>query len=108
IPSHPDLTIVTGDLVIAGNTHLTSLDGLDHLREIGGSFLIQGNSALDDLSAVGGIKRAGEVRLIGNDALHDLAGLSPFVDIDTVLTISNNAGLTSLAGLDNLRTTTRT
>jgi len=32
MPAHPDLRIVTGDLVIAGNSNLTSLAGLDQLR----------------------------------------------------------------------------
>jgi hypothetical protein len=108
IPRHPDLRIITGDLVVAGNPNLTSLAGIDQLHEIGGSYLIQGNDALNDIGALGGLARANSIEIVGNDALRDLAGLSSFIDIDTSITISNNAGLTSLAGLDNLRTTTRT
>ncbi len=108
IPARPDLQIVTGDVVIAGNTELTTLAGLSGLREIGGTFLVQGNDALVDIAAIGGVKRVGGIQLIGNDALIDLAGLSTLTDIDASLSISNNAGLSSLAGLDNLRTTTRT
>jgi hypothetical protein len=108
IPALPDLQIITGDLVIAGNPSLSSLDGLDHVREIGGGYFVQSNDALTDVSALAQVKRSNSIQLIGNDALTDLAGLEPFVDIGTVLVIANNANLTSLAGLDNLRTTTKT
>lgn len=107
-PGRLDLQIVTGDLVIAGNPNLTSLAGLDQVREVGGGYLIQSNDALADISALGLLKRASSLQLIGNDGLVDLAGLEPFVDIHSVLVIANNANLASLAGLHNLRTTTRT
>lgn len=108
IPAHPDLQIITGDLVIAGNPNLTSLDGLGQLRELGGTYLIQGNDALVSLGALGALKRAAGIQVTGNDGLRDLSGLEAFVDIDTNLVVSNNASLASLAGLDNLRTTTKT
>lgn len=107
IPPRPDLQIVTGSLVIAGNPNLTSLDGLGAVREIGLSYLIESNDALADISALGALKRAGGIQLTGNDALRDLAGLETLIDIDTVLLISNNANLVSLAGLENLQTTTK-
>jgi len=106
IPDHSDLRTVTGDLVIAGNPQLTSLDGLGQLRELGGTYVIQSNDSLSDISALGQLNRATSIQLIGNDALQDLAGLEPLVDIDMSLVITNNAALRSLTGLDHLRTTT--
>jgi hypothetical protein len=107
IPPRPDLQIVTGALVIAGNPRLTSLDGLAQVRQVGGGYLIQSNDALTDIAALGAIKRAGGIQLTGNDALRDLSGLETLVDIDTVLLISNNASLVSVAGLAQLQTTTK-
>lgn len=108
IPRHPDLRIITGDLVVAGNPNLTSLDGIDQVRELGGSYVIQSNDSLTDVSALASLARASGIQLIGNDALPDLRGLEALVDINTSILVSNNSGLVSLAGLDNLRTTTAT
>lgn len=102
-----NLEIVTGDLVIAGNNALTTLDGLTHLREVGRKVLVQVNPELADVGALGGIERADEVSLVGNDALTDLVGLEAMVHLRTTLTITNNGGLRSLAGLDNLLTASR-
>lgn len=103
-----DLHAVTGDVVIAGNPALTSLDGLRNLEEVGDTYLIQGNDRLADLSALGGVHRAAQISIVGNDALTDLAGLERLVDLRSVLTIASNASLTSLAGLDHLVTASRT
>lgn len=103
-----DLAIVTGDLVIAGNDALRSLDGLEKLREVGGIIHIQVNDSLVDIGALGGLKRVDEISIVGNDALLDLTGLETFVDLHASLTIKSNASLRSLAGLDSLVTSNRT
>lgn len=108
LPPLPDLEIVTGAVVIAGNRALTSLDGLAALREIGRSYLIQSNASLVDVAALGGLRRADTISIVGNDALVDLAGLETWVDVHWGLIVTSNGQLASLRGLDNLASSTRT
>jgi hypothetical protein len=103
LPALPDLVVVTGNVVIAGNSALQTLDGLTSLAEVGKRYVVQGNDALVDISALGSLRRfSGGIGIIGNDALVDLSGLESFVTIDGGLQIANNGGLTSLHGLENL------
>ncbi len=39
VPDLPDLGIVTGGIVVAGNPNLTDLDGLGAMRRVGGTYL---------------------------------------------------------------------
>lgn len=104
IPALPELATVTGEVVIAGNSDLTTLDGLSALRTIGQSYLIQGNDSLVDIAALASLDRVLSIFLVGDNALPDLAGLSTLTSLDTKLTISNNRGLTSLHGLEGVLT----
>ncbi|HEV7557911.1 MAG TPA: hypothetical protein VGO00_20735 [Kofleriaceae bacterium] len=99
-----DLETVTGGVVVVGNQNLTSIDGLGHLREIGGTYLVQGNPALANVHGMSAITRAQQISIVGNDALPDLTGLEGLKDTRIQLTISNNGSLASLTGLDNLTT----
>lgn len=103
-----DLQTITGDIVIAGNGELTSLSGLRNLAQVGDTYLVQGNDKLADIAAIGGLRRAAQITIVGNDGLTDLSGFESFVDLHSLLTIANNGNLTSLSGLDNLTTTSRT
>lgn len=102
-----DLESVTGGITIAGNTELTSLDGLQRLRAIGGVYAVQGNDTLGDIDALGNLEEAASVLIVGNDSLVDLTGLETWVDIQHQISISNNASLQSLHGLENLLTTSK-
>ena len=102
-----DLETVTGDVVIAGNPELQSLDGLRNLREVGRRVHIQVNDSLTDVGALGSLRRCAEISIVGNDALTDLVGLEGFVNLNSAIAITSNASLRSLAGLDNLTTSSR-
>ena len=102
----PSLEIVTGDIVVAGNPELTSLDGLASLRNVGRRALVQGNPVLSDLGSLGMLDRAVGLTIIGNDSLTDLRGLEGLTDSRINLNITNNGELVSLAGLENMTSST--
>jgi hypothetical protein len=60
-----------------------------------------------DVGAIGQLTRFGDISIVGNDALMDVAGLESFTEIDGGIEISNNSALTSLHGLENLTRGTR-
>jgi len=101
-PATPDLQIVTGNVIIAGNAPLFSLDGFTGLTQVGSKYIAQGNDSLVDIGAIGALTRFGSIAIVGNDALVDLSGLETFTEIDGGLQVSNNSSLTSLHGLENL------
>jgi len=104
IPALSDLRTVTRDVVIAGNSNVTSLDGFVALRRIGHSYLIQGNDALNDVSSLAELDDAMSISLVGNDSLANLDGFSTLNTLKHYLSVSNNSSLTSLHGLDNVFT----
>jgi hypothetical protein len=103
-----DLQTVTGDVVVAGNEQLTSLDGIGSIRDLGRGYLLQGNPQLTSLGALGNIRTASQISIVANDGLADLHGLESIIDTTAGITIANNNALASLAGLDNLTSATHT
>lgn len=101
------LSIVTGDIVIAGNQNLTSLAGLSGLTAIGDTYLVQGNPGMSDLTALAHLDRVRQIRIVGNNGLTDLHGLEDITTLHADLFVTNNANLASLSGLDNLTATSR-
>jgi len=104
LPSLPELQTVTGEVVVAGNANLTSLDGFLALTEVGQSYLIQSNAALTDISSIAQLDKVLSIWIVGNDALQDLAGLSSLNALHTGISVSNNGGMTSLHGFENIVT----
>ena len=97
-----DLSIVTGDIVVAANADLASLEGLGALREVGGTYLIQGNDALTSLAGLGSIERAQALVVVGNNSLVDLSGVEQLDRVRRRIRVTNNPVLTALTGLENL------
>jgi hypothetical protein len=106
IPSLPELHTVTGGVTVAGNPDLTSLAGLGGVREIGQSYLIQGNDSLGDIAQLASLDTVLSIFIVGNDGLQNLAGFSSLHQLNTKLTVANNPNLSSLQGLDNVVTAT--
>jgi hypothetical protein len=104
IDDRPDLTVVTGDLVIARNPGLPSLAALGHVKYVGGQLVVQSNDALTDLAGLTAVVRADALRIVGNSALMSLTGLEHVNHFGGEIQIENNGALTSLAGLHNLTT----
>ncbi|MFP2930429.1 hypothetical protein ACLESO_35570 [Pyxidicoccus sp. 3LG] len=106
----PGLVSIEGELSIQSNAnlHRVSLTGLRHVRE---GLDVSGNRVLDTLELGG----AGERRLsvetdlevTSNDGLRNLGGLR-FVAPSRHLTVSGNAALEAIEGLDRLTALTGT
>lgn len=87
-----------------GNQALTSLNGLQELRRVGGWLTIQddfSDPGVATLAGLSGLRQVGALELTSN-ALTDLHGLEALEDIG-VLYVSSASALASLSGLENVR-----
>jgi hypothetical protein len=94
-----------------GNPTLTSLNGLQNLRFIGGSFLLRNNDLLTDLSGLDNLQAVGLSFSIGgsytrggNRGLTSLGGLGSLEYIGEAFAIDGNPLLKSIQGLNKLKT----
>ena len=111
-----NLTYIPGDLEIGayynqnfhGNPSLINLAGFDNLDSIGGSLHFFLNSSLQDLTALGNLKkidanlRVGGIWYGGNNSLTRLTGMENLVSVGGGLHVVTNTSLEDLSGLDNL------
>jgi hypothetical protein len=95
---------VTGNLYIYNNSSLTSLNGLNNLKKIGG-LTISSNPLLESLIPLGNIQgdNLQSLDIYLNPSLIDLQGLEGIKCTNDFTTVQNNTNLQSLQGLDNLR-----
>jgi hypothetical protein len=93
--------MVTGHVAVAGNPQLGTLDGLDRIRTVGGTYLVQGNDLLADLTPIATLAR-GDLSVIANEHLFDLFGLDAMTRAPGAILIAGNPELASLDGLDHL------
>jgi hypothetical protein len=98
-----DVIEVQGDLVIREMPALTSMQGLENLREVSGLVDISLNAALVGLDGLGRLDRAGNLKIFRNPVLQDLEGLPSLRTVDVQLVLSDLPALTSIAGLSALR-----
>jgi hypothetical protein len=108
-------TFTVGNTVyFYGDTAVTTLTGLDGLREVPHHLVLYDLPALGDLSALANVERIGaNVRIGGCDALVDLTGLDALAEVGGSLEVGMQVswgwgeadpGLVSLDGLGALRT----
>lgn len=83
---------------IAGETSLTTLAGLDGLVSVGDLMIVSGNPRLRSIAGLGSLRAAGDLWLTGNEALDDLTGLPPEIEIGG-LALHDLPSLTQLSGL---------
>ncbi|HUT76455.1 MAG TPA: hypothetical protein VM285_02150 [Polyangia bacterium] len=101
---------VQGDFLLGcgpdpANDSLASLEGLERLAVVAGSFYIENNDAIEDLAGLENLEQAGVLYILYNDSLTSLAGLSGLVDASALI-VQTNQALAGLSGLANLRTAT--
>lgn len=96
---------IIGSLKIISNSSLTSLNGLNNLKKIGG-LLIFDNPLLESLIPLGNIQgdNLEFVNIYLNQSLLNLQGLEGIKCTNDITSIQNNSNLQSLKGLENLRT----
>jgi hypothetical protein len=108
------LTTVGDGISIDNNSNLTSLNGLNNLSSITGSFdtlgegiglKISNNDGLTSVTALGNLTSLnGNLTISSNNLLAGLQGLEGLTVINGNLSIGNNDQLTSLVGLNNITT----
>ena len=84
------------------NSDLTSLDGLEPLTEVPGELIIRGNGALASIAALRNVTHVGAFLDLEDNMISDIA-LPGLLSIDGALSILREGQLTSLHGLDTLR-----
>ncbi|MFN0217159.1 MAG: T9SS type A sorting domain-containing protein [Saprospiraceae bacterium] len=99
-----NLTFVNGEFAIIFSGGLTALTNFNKLRSLGKHLTVFGNAALSSLNGLDSIRSvAGDINLWKNDGLNDFTGLNQLDSISGSLSIGGNAGLNNLNGFDKLR-----
>ncbi len=96
---------IGGLMDIEANATLTSLDGLNNLQTIGSWVVIDENYQLISFQGLESLKSVGGFFRIGGDhyQLQNIQALANLTTVGGLLSIVGNAKLTSLSGLDNLK-----
>lgn len=92
-----------GYVIIRGNEALADLDGLSNVDASLSALEIENNPVLENLHGLGGIAGAvsGNLRIVNNDSLIDLAGLQGLTSAG-ILRITDNDNLLNIDALTNL------
>jgi len=96
------LESVNSSLHISDNPKLETADGLERLREVGGSIVFGSNAALVDTDSLLGIQSVGSIAIVSNPALEWIEWLRVVQDLGW-LVIEDNDALVSLDSLSSLR-----
>lgn len=100
------LTFVELDLLLVGNPALASLQGLNAILQVPPRVEIENNIALLDLDGLSGLAAPGDktiIRIANNPRLSKLGPWSHWIDGLGELHVISNPVLSTLAGLENLR-----
>jgi hypothetical protein len=93
------LTTVGGDLVVAHNPALPSVEGLDQLTSVGGDLVFADLGALEALSGLRGLATvAGSVRVVDNPVLRGVEGFLGLAVTDKALEVARNPSLVAVDG----------
>ena len=98
------LTSIGGNIVITGNTELTSLNGLENITSVGGALILVANNAKLTNLVISCSSYAGSINIDTNPALTNLSGLENLTSIGNNFVITHNSALTNLDSLKNLKT----
>lgn len=98
-----NITVLEERLGIIDNDGLTNLNELAGLTQIG-TLIIASNIALSNIQALSKITSLTGLQVVLNSAMTDLQGLENVTTINGQVLILQNEGLTSLNGLDGLKT----
>ena len=92
---------VPGDVILDDNDGLTTLRGLG-VTAIGGAFEVRNHRFLENLAGIGGVSTLGSLVVEENAGLTSLDGLEQLTTIEGAASISGNLLLERLDGLDRL------
>lgn len=91
-----------GDLVLLSNATLNSLDAFSSLHTISGNLLVDGNTALTSLHGLHNITSVEGTIFISNQSFANLTGLESLASAGGI-SIARNNSLTTLDGLESLQ-----
>jgi len=95
------LKSISGSLIIENNPQLINLHGLNSLVQINNNLFIHQNSALTNLEGIGPVKKMMSLDISLNISLQNLKGLENVESVSD-FGVSDNDVLTSLEGVENL------
>ncbi len=97
------LDFIGRDLIIAGNTNLPTLRGLDSLVVVGRHLKIQENLTLFDVTGLNALQSViGQLWIRANPGLQNLDGLENLVGITGNFRLEDNMSLSDISGLKSL------
>jgi len=97
------LSSVAGSVRIWNNPALLNLDGLEHLSQVGAELSLTLNASLIDTSALSSVTRTAGVSISDNAALAALAGLNQLQQVDGGIYLGYNRNLKTLSAFASLR-----
>ncbi len=98
---YPNCSVIEGYLIIDESTDgdITNLKGLKNIQYIGKGLRIENNSSLKSLAGLEALDSVGRgIAIINNNALETLDGLSGVKKINSTVEINENTKLTSING----------
>ena len=93
-----------GQLRIADNPLLTSLNGLQNLNAVFGTLVISGNPSLQTLSSLDNLATIITLSLSNNNNLQDLTGLGNLTSLGNLILSGSSSNTFQLSGLLSLNT----
>ena len=100
--NYPNCTEIQGDVIIQGND-ITNLDGIDVLTLIGGDLSILFNPILNDMAGLANVVSiGGGLYITHNFSLNSLSGLEGLTSIGSFFDLRSNDALTNIFALHNL------
>ena len=96
VPSNKMITI--RGISINGNPNLRDLTGFSHVELVNGPIVIAHNSRLSDLTGLNGIIESEEIYIISNNNLQDINGFSHLLSVINSVYINLNSDLSQLTG----------
>lgn len=94
----------TGHFQLLQNDQLESVDGLDNLTTLLGSFIVQSNPLLVNFEGLNSLLTASDLNIVDNESLSSLEGLNNLMETTgSATSISQNPSLIDLSGLESLQ-----
>ncbi len=97
------LKYVKGAFQISDNDVLLSLQGLEGLDSVAGQLKVEGNAFLQTLEGLGNLRSAGDIRIQNNSSLYSLTDFNNLSKVPGGIVIYINAALTSLGDFPKLK-----
>ncbi len=86
---------IYGDLLLVGNSNITSLDGLQNLKYVKGRFVVSGSSSLTSLDGIENLKVGELFNVDSNPLLSDISALDHSIGNPNIFNFDNNPSVSN-------------